>query len=86
MPDRDPLTADQVEQIGRLLTPGVKEIVRAELHQILDAVRAVEGRVARLERNQGKALAGFGFLASVVSAAATWAWQYVKGRFLKSNS
>jgi len=90
------LTADAVEQMGRLLLPAMRVAVRAELDQLrtelLGAITAqsaasdarmaaVEKRLGDLERTRSRVFAGIGVLSSAVTLAATWGFQIVKAKW-----
>jgi len=88
MPQND-LTADQIEQLGRLLLPMFQQAIRSELHalrndfngalikqtaELQGRINALEARVDALERVKLRVLAAW---AGVV-AAVTLAYQAAK--------
>lgn len=79
------MTADQLEQIKRILEPAIRETTRTvleeELRPFVDRIEQLEGEVALLKESRGKLFGIWTLIVFIVSIITKAAWDYVASKW-----
>lgn len=78
------MTADQLEQIKRILEPAIREAVREvledEFRPFVERIAALERDVAHLKESRGKLFGIWTFIVFVVSIIGKAAWDFLSAK------